>query len=235
MTGFFTGSGCGWWQLLLAAMLVLPGCAPTPVAPAGQAAYDHIPATDVTAPMDYLIGPLDRLRIDVFREPDLSLENTTVDTDGIVQLPLIGPLKVSGLTSSQASRLIEQRLSGRYLAQPSVSVVVAESSRRRVTVDGAVVQPGVYEMPGRISLVDAVALARGLGPTARASQAVVIRRVDGQRVAGVFDLNRIRSSVDPDPEIIAGDQVIVGSSTLRSVYRDMIASAGLLALVFRPF
>lgn len=222
--------------LIACVSVLLAGCVgPGPVLPGSQQAYESIPATDVTEPLDYLIGPLDTLNISVFREPDLSMEKSVVDSDGMIQVPLLGAVKASGQTASQLSRQLEALYARRYLKNPSINVVISESSRRRVTVDGAVVQPGVYEMPGRISLVDAVALAKGLGPTSKAQQVVVIRRYQGKRIGGVFDLSRIRAGIDPDPEVLAGDQVIVGTSSLKAVYRDLIASAALLALVFRRY
>lgn len=207
---------------------------PRSVLPSGQQAYEIVPVGDVLQARDYVIGPLDELRITVFREPDLSSERATVDSDGLVQLPLIGQVPASGLTSVQLARAIEQRLSERYLVDPRVTVAVTTSSRRRVTVDGAVGAPGVYEMPGRLSLIDAVALARGMSPIARSTQVAIVRRVDGKRVGGVFDLGRIRAGMDPDPEVIAGDQVIVGTSAIKSAYRDLLMAAPLLG-VLRPF
>jgi polysaccharide export outer membrane protein len=103
-----------------------------------------------------------------------------------------------------------------------------------VTVDGAVTQAGVYEMPGRITLVDAVALARGVSQTANSRQVAIVRRVNGQRIGGVFDLGRIQAGLEPDPEVLAGDQVIVGTSSIRAAYRDLLQAAPILS-VLRPF
>ena len=225
-------------RVLLAAVLALAlaACAggPKSALPAGAAAYEVVPDADVLEARDYLIGPLDELRITVFREPDLSVEKALVDSDGKVQMPLIGSVTASGQTASQLARTIEGVFARRYLVDPRVTVSVVESSRRRVTVDGAVGKPGVYEMPGRISLIDAIALAQGTNQVAQSDRVAVIRRVNGQRVGGLFDLGRIRAGLDRDPEIIAGDQVIVGTSTIKSLYRDLLLAAPLLA-VFRPF
>ena len=221
--------------VVAALVLLASACGdPRPVLPAGQSAYDIIPEGDVLQARDYVIGPLDQLCITVFREPELSVDEAMVDSDGLVQLPLIGQVPAAGLTSAQLSRSIETRFAERYLVDPKVTVAVATSSRRRVTVDGAVGTPGVYEMPGRISLIDAVALARGLSPVARSTQVAIVRRVDGKRVGGVFDLGRIRAGMDPDPEVIAGDQVLVGTSAIKSAYRDLLLSAPLIG-AFRPF
>lgn len=224
--------------LFLAALLALlaGACAsaPRPSLPTGASAYEVVPEGDVLQARDYLIGPLDELSISVFREPDLSVEKALVDSDGRVQVPLLGPVSASGLTASQFARAIEAGFAQRYLVDPRVSVAVVESSRRRVTVDGAVGKPGVYEMPGRISLIDAVALAQGLSQVAKSGEVAVIRRVGGQRVGGLFDLGRIRAGMDRDPEIIAGDQIIVGTSAIKSAYRDLLLASPLIG-AFRPF
>lgn len=221
--------------IVAALALLASACGdPRSVLPVGQRAYEIIPEGDVLQARDYVIGPLDELRITVFREPELSVELAAVDSDGLVQFPLIGLVPAAGLTSAQLSRAIEARLAERYLVDPKVTVAVATSSRRRVTVDGAVGTPGVYEMPGRISLIDAVALARGMSPVARSTQVAIVRRVGGQRAGGVFDLGRIRAGMDPDPEVIAGDQIIVGTSAIKSAYRDLLLAAPLLGAI-RPF
>lgn len=224
--------------LFLAALLALltGACAsaPRPSLPTGASAYEVVPEGDVLQARDYLIGPLDELSISVFREPDLSVEKALVDSDGRVQVPLLGPVSASGLTASQFARAIEAGFAQRYLVDPRVSVAVVESSRRRVTVDGAVGKPGVYEMPGRISLIDAIALAQGLSQIAKSGEVAVIRRVGGQRVGGLFDLGRIRAGMDPDPEVVAGDQIIVGTSAIKSAYRDLLLASPLIG-AFRPF
>jgi polysaccharide export outer membrane protein len=89
-------------------------------------------------------------------------------------------------------------------------------------------------MPGRISLIDALALAQGLSQVAKCGEVAVIRRVGGQRVGGPFDLGRIRAGMDPDPEVVAGDQIIVGTSAIKSAYRDLLLASPLIG-AFRPF
>lgn len=225
------------YRKLAAALLTLScaACGSQPsMLPSGQAAYAVAPEGDVLRARDYLIGPLDVLQISVFREPDLSVEKVPVDSDGNVQVPLIGPIAAAGLTSSQLARSLETKFGQRYLVDPRISVTIVESSRQRVTVDGAVGKAGVYEMPGRMSLIDAIALAQGLNQVAKSNEVAIIRRVDGKRVGGLFDVDRIRAGIDPDPEVIAGDQIIVGTSAIRQAWRDVLQAAPLLA-IFRPF
>ncbi|MBD3729204.1 MAG: polysaccharide biosynthesis/export family protein [Sphingomonadales bacterium] len=216
---------------ILALAGLLAGCStgPRPVLPSGQAAYELIPEGNVVAPRRQVIGPNDQLSINVFREPDLSVARAIVDNDGNIQVPLLGAVPAAGLTANEFARDLERRFGARYLVDPSVTVAITETSLRQVTVTGAVMQPGVFEMPSRISLVDAVALARGPSQVAKYNQVVVFRRVNGERVGGLFDLGRINAGIDPDIEILPGDQVIVGTDKLKQVYRDVLQTAPLFS------
>lgn len=218
------------------ALGLLAACStgPSPVLPAGSAAYDAIPEGNIFAPRRVEIGPSDRLAITVFREPDLSIDSAIVDPDGNIQVPLLGTVDAAGLTAAEFARDLERRFAARFLVDPSVTVELTEAAQKRVTVAGAVTQPGVYEIPGRISLVDAVSLARGPTNVAKYDQVVVFRRYNGERVGGIFDLGEIKAGIAPDIEILAGDQVIVGTDGLKVAYQDMLKAAPLLN-IFQTF
>ena len=204
-----------------------------PDLPSGAAAYDVVPVGDVIAPRRSDIGPNDQLSISVFREPDLSLERAIVDSNGEVQVPLLGSLQASGMTAAEFARKLEARFGARYLVNPSVTVAITQASLSRVTVTGAVKKPGVFDMPSRISLIDAVALAEGPTNVAKFRQVVVFRRVEGQRVGAIFDLGAIGAGAAPDIEILPGDQVIVGTDSMKQLYRDALTAAPLIN-IFRP-
>ena len=222
--------------LALASALAVAACSngPAPQLPAGEAAYELLPPGDVTAPRRSEIGPNDQISIIVFREPDRSLEKAFVDSDGAVQVPLLGSVQASGLTAAEFARQLERLYGARYLVDPSVTVSIVEASLQRVTVTGAVKKAGVFEMPSRISLIDAVALAEGPTNVAKYDQVVVFRRVGGERVGALFDLSQINAGNAPDIEILPGDQVIVGTDGLKQAYRDLLQAAPLIG-IFRPF
>lgn len=201
---------------------------PDPVLPAGSAAYDIIPQGNVFAPRRVEISPSDTVKITVFREPDLSLESAIVDPDGNIQVPLLGTVDAAGLTAAEFGRELERRFAARFLVDPSVTVSITKAALQQVTVAGAVTLPGVYPIPGRISLLDAVSLARGPTNVAKYDQVVVFRRVSGERVGGLFDLGAISAGISPDIELLAGDQIIVGTDGLKVAYRDALQAAPLL-------
>lgn len=189
---------------------------------------DDRPATD------YRIGAFDLINVTVFRVKDLSLENVQVDASGRILFPLIGSVEAAGRTTAQLSKDIADRLSTKYLQHPQVSVVVAESVTQKVTVEGSVVEAGVYELKGQTTLLQAVAMAKGPSPVAKLKRVAVFRRIDGQRAAAVFDIDAIRRGAMDDPEILGNDVVVVGISNVKGVFREMLSTLPALA-VFRVF
>lgn len=173
---------------------------------------------------DYRIGRSDKLKLTVFQVPDLSFDEIWVDAAGNLQLPLIGSVAAEGLTPSQLSAAITERLGERYLRDPQVTVTVIEAASQKVTVDGAVTKPGVYEMQGRTSLLQAVAMAEGPTRTANLRSVAVFRTVDERRMVAVFDLAAIRSGESPDPVILGDDVIVVDTSRLQSALRDVISA-----------
>jgi polysaccharide export outer membrane protein len=175
-----------------------------------------------------LIGPLDTISVNVFGVPELSRE-IQVDAGGRIAMPLIGTLDVVGKTAAELARDIETQFSGRYLRNPNVTVNIISSVSQVVTVDGQVVEPGLYPVTNQMTLLRAVASARGLTEFAKADDVVILRTVDGQRMAGLYNIGAIRRGVYDDPAIYANDIVVVGDSPQRRLFRDFVSLAPLLA------
>lgn len=219
----------------IALLLGVTACtSPRPLLPAGGAAYQVIPAPTSDALADYHIGALDELSITVFREPELSLEKLRVDAGGNLLFPLIGAVRAGGKTTEQLSREIATRLDARFVRNPQVTVTVTSSQSQRVTVEGSVTEPGVYEIGGNATLLEALARARSPTAVAKLNEVIVFRTVAGQRTGAVFDLRRIRAGLDADPRILGGDTVVVGFSQVKGTFRDFLSAAPLLS-IFRPF
>lgn len=215
----------------------LSGCASDKLAPSlsqGAAAYQAFPDTAANAPRDdYRIGPLDAIDVTVFDEPDLSTKGTIVDASGKVALPLIGSVVAAGKTASELSDEITKRLGENILVHPQVSVVVSASVSQKLTVEGEVTEPGVYEIKGPTSLLEAIAMAKGESQVAALRQVVVFRTINGQRFGAVFDVKSIRTGVAQDPQVHANDVVVVGLSPAKKIWHDIVTAAPLLN-VFRP-
>ena len=180
------------------------------------------PGVDTQAPRaGAAITPLDRLQVTVFREPDLSVEDVLVDEGGRVLLPLVGPLTAAGKSTEALASEITGKLR-QYIRNPEVSVSVKQAASRRVTVAGSVVQPGVYPLEGRTTLLQAVALAQGPSQVASLNQTLIFRTVNGQRTAARFDLDAIARGKDADPEVLPGDTIAIGSSKFKTAWRDIV-------------
>ena len=125
---------------------------------------------------EYRIGAQDRVRIDVF---GVEAFNGTfqVDAAGAIALPLLGPIEAAGRTPRELEARIEAQLRETYMKDPHVAVQVMEVLSHGVSVIGAVRRPGVYQIPGRTTLLEVLALAEGLNESAGSSIFVVRRTV----------------------------------------------------------
>jgi len=178
----------------------------------------------------YVIGPADKLTIRVFEVKDLSFDAEQVDASGYIMLPLVGKLQAAGKTSDQLEEEISQRLE-KYLQSPQVSVSIAESASQKVTVEGNVKNPGVYLVRGETSLMQAVAMAGGVDSEANMHKVAVIRLVDGVRKAAVVDYAAVKAGKAPDPLIQGNDDVVVGESTTKMVWANILRSLPIFSLM----
>lgn len=175
-----------------------------------------------------LIGPLDTIEVDVFNVPQLSRE-MQVDASGRISMPLVGTIDARGKTAGELARAIEDSLRGRYVRNPEVTINIKSSVSQVVTVDGEVTEPGLYPVTNQMTLMRVIASAKGLSEFAREEQVVILRTVDNQRMAGLYDLSAIRRGAYDDPPIYANDVVVVGDSPTRRLFRDVVSLAPLIA------
>lgn len=219
--------------VVIAALAGLCGaCASTSTLPTGTQAYQVLADTSAQAELgDYVIGPQDRVSVIVFREPDLSVAEAVVDPSGKLALPLLGMVPAGGKTADALAKQLENDLR-EYLRNPIVTVSV-NSITQKYTVEGSVGQAGVFDMRGRTTLLEAVAMARSPTQVADLDQIFVFRDINGVTHGARFDLRRIRTGVDPDPEIMAGDRVVVGLNALNDAWMLYFQRGGVLN-IFRP-
>lgn len=219
--------------LILSAGLGLSGCSSRlyDQLPRNEAAYAIVPPADPSAALaNYQIKPGDEISISVFQEPDLSVNKLPVDEGGHVQIPLIGDFAIANLTAAEASKAIEQRLAARFLRNPNVTVNILANVEQTVSVEGQVMKPGVFPITKETTLLSALAQAQSTNRIAKLDEIVIFRKVNGQRLAARFDLELIRAGRAPDPQILGGDVVMVGFSSAKAVYRDILTAAPLFNL-----
>ncbi|MFN2472681.1 MAG: polysaccharide biosynthesis/export family protein [Sphingomicrobium sp.] len=187
------------------------------------------------APLEatYRIAPMDTLSVKVFKMPDLS-GDYEVDLTGQISMPLIGNVMAADLTTAQLDETLKRRLGEKYLENPDVSVGIKSSTRRNVTIDGSVTHAGSFPIAGPTTLMQVVALAGGTGPDANPRRTAIFRQVGGKRQAAAFDLTAIRRGQEPDPQVYAGDIVIIDGSSTKAAQKQILNSLPILS-IFRPF
>jgi len=181
----------------------------------------------VVASSPYHIGPFDKLEVTVFNVPELS-GKFQADAAARLSLPLAGTIDAAGLTPAELAQAIDRRLRGKYVRNPQVTVNLQETTSQVYTVDGQVGQPGSYPALGNITLMRAVANAKGAGEFARLDDVVVFRSVNGRPMAALYNLGAIRRGITPDPKIYANDIVMVGDSKSRRMFQQFIQMFPLL-------
>ena len=188
----------------------------------------------VSSNQEYHIGPSDELEIEVFMVPDLSGVER-VDARGNINMPLIGSVRVAGLTQQQAEQLIAEKLGKDYLQNPQVNIDIIDYVSQQITILGSVKAPGVYPLKGRTTLLQAIALAGGPGPIANEEEIVVFRADKTGAVAGyIVNLEEIQEGKKKDPEIIGNDRIVVQESGSRSMIKGVTDTLrGFIG--FRPY
>jgi len=191
-----------------------------------------LPAPDrqdlVAADRPALIGPLDTIEVDVFGIPDLGRE-MQVDASGRIAMPLAGTIDARGKTAGELAGTIQDALRARYVRNPQVTVNIKSSVSQVVTVDGQVVEPGLYPVTNQMTLMRVIASAKGLSEFARQEDVVILRKVNGRKMAGLYDIGQIRRGAYDDPPIYANDVIVVGDSPQRRLFRDFVSLSPLLA------
>ena len=152
-----------------------------------------------------------------------------VDAGGRIAMPLIGAIDAGGKTAAELALDIEEQLSGRYVRNPNVTVNIVSSVSQVVTIDGQVVEPGLYPVTNQMTLLRAVASARSLSEFADEDDVVVLRTVQVNASQDYVISRRSAAVFYDDPPIYANDLVVVGDSPQRRLFRDFISVAPLLA------
>src|SRR5579871_4427505 len=109
--------------------------------------------TSVVPDADYKIGPQDVVRIDVWKEPEIS-RTTPVRPDGRISLPLLNDVQAAGLTPTQLANNISEGLK-KFITNPQVTVGVNEINSRRVYVTGEVLKPGAFPLQAGMTVLQA--------------------------------------------------------------------------------
>ena len=220
-------------SLLLA--LLLAGC--NSGGGVRNATADGLPAPDTTAASgayqgatDYRVGPQDLLSISVFGVQELT-KDVRVNSNGQISLPLIGGVMAGGRTIPELEAELATKYSAGYLQKPQVSVFVKEFTSQRVTLEGAIAKPGIYPITGKTTLLQAIALAGGIDDkTADLGGIVLMRQVNGKRMAAAYDLRQVRKGVVDDPLVYGDDIIVIEQSASKTALRRFIESLPVMGI-----
>ena len=195
---------------LAAALLCVPLAYPQDP-PAQKADSTPKPAA-VIAPIDdadYKIGPQDVLRIDVWKEPDIS-RTIPVRPDGKVSLPLLNDVQAAGLTAMQLAGSLRESLS-KYLTSPQVTVTVTEINSRRVYITGEVTHPGALPLLPNMTVLQGLSSAGGFTQFAKVKNIYVLRTEGGKQVKHPFNYKEVVKGNLAEQNILlqAGDVIVV--------------------------
>ncbi len=163
----------------------------------------------------YILSPNDQVQIEVFQEDELRT-TALITSEGTIAVPLVGTVKISGMSQSQARDRIAQLLKADYLVNPQVSLSVVRFSRKRFIVLGQVQRPGTYDLPDqeKIDLVEAIAMAGGYTNKANPAKITIKRRANGGEQIFRVDAKKLakQSTGDSSFSILQGDTITVAES-----------------------
>lgn len=185
-------------------------------AEAAEAMLFDKPAMEVR---DVRLGPGDEITVTVFRNSDLD-RRLEVPNTGVISMPLVGDISVSGKSPADLRRELTERLD-QFIVDPYVNVEVAVRRSQRVIVLGEVRNPGVFTLDRSITALEAVGLAGGF--LLSGSQSVVYhhRLVEGEAVQRKLNLKALQREGDfsQNPQVLAGDIIYVPPTTFAELDR----------------
>ena len=170
-----------------------------------------VQATEVPPPAldDTTLGPGDALTVRVYGEEEMTGSHQ-VAPDGTINFPLLGALHVNGLEPTEVAEKIQTELRTRDLMRsPHVSVYVDEYASKRVSVVGAVTNPGTFPLEPGMTVVQAISMAGGFSSLADRDGTVVTRRIDKEIIRYRVPVLRVSKGQAEDIEVAAGDIIFV--------------------------
>lgn len=228
-------AGAAWAQTPVAPIQVQPlqsqvvqtpvNAVPTAAAASasGQAAPGATPSNPLaTINADYRLAPNDLLEFDIFGIPDIK-RDVRINASGLVSLPLVGPVMIAGMTAQEAETFIAAKYAEKYLQDPQVSLFIKEFTTQRITIEGAVLKPGIYPVTGQLTLLRALALAGGYAQYADLKSIMLYRILPGgKRESYKYDLDQVRGGEVEDPDIRSDDVIVVKRDSSRTALRDSL-------------
>src|SRR5271170_7297296 len=202
---------CG--TLMLASWMVFSAgpahAAQTPDTGKGDSGVNQAVARTAAPVEEYRIGAQDVLRIDVWKEAELT-RTVPVRPDGKISLPLLNDVQAAGLTPSELSKVISEGLK-KFINSPQVTVTVSEINSRRVYVTGEVAHAGAFPLLPNMTVLQALSSSGGFTQFAKTKAIYVLRSEDGKQVKHPFNYKEVLAGRKQEENIALepGDVIVV--------------------------
>jgi polysaccharide export outer membrane protein len=224
----------GWWLLVLATALL--GIAQTPITDENTVQPNVLHSSSIpkvsnptpgnAIPTDVLVSSGDLLAVSVLGAPDYRYD-VRVSSSGDISLPMVGSIRVAGLTTPQAEAAIAHALEKQgFFNEPRVSVFVKEYSTSGTSVLGEVQHPGIYPLLGHRTLLDALSAAGGTTP--RAGKSATITHRDHPEAAETIMLSSPDGQKMTNVSVLPGDTIVVSKAGIVYVVGDVKEPTGII-------
>jgi len=168
-------------------------------------------ASPAAAPADdsYKIGDQDVLKIDVWKEPDITRQ-VTVRPDGKISLPLLDDIQATGYTPLELAKIIREGLK-KFINEPEVTVTVTEINSRRIYVTGEVMHAGAMTLLPNMTVLQALSSSGGFTQFANTKKIYILRMENGKQMRIPVNYRDVVSGRKPEENILlqAGDTIVV--------------------------
>jgi polysaccharide export outer membrane protein len=182
------------------------------------------PASAPASQTEYRLGAGDAIRIAVYQNVDLSLE-TRLSDNGVISYPLLGAVRLGGLTVGEGERAIAEGLKkGDFVKNPQVTIILVQVRGNQVSVLGQVNRPGRYPLElAQTRLSDVLALAGGVAPNVGSDVVTVVGTREGKPFRKLVDLPTVFSTEQRSDDIVlqGNDAVFVDRAPAIYIYGEV--------------
>lgn len=177
---------------------------------------EEIPSAEIA---EYILGFGDGLEISMFRHPEMN-RKTKILPDGKIHYPLVGEIQAEGLSVSQLRDVLREKLL-KYFVDPQIDINVTSTGSQKILVLGEVKRPGVYQLEGPKTVIEAVSEAGGLTLDAKERNVMLIRGAPSNPQPRILDIEAALTRTDMTQNVALQklDIVYVPSTTIANVQR----------------
>ena len=165
-------------------------------------------AYSMDLPEGYRIGAGDILKIDVWKEPEASVDAVVVRADGKISLPLLKEVEIAGLAPPEAEKLLAKKFA-KFLVSADVTVIVKAVNSWKVYLVGAVRNVGPIPLVSRMTVLQAIALAGGVNDYAKRKKIYILRTVHGRQMRLPFNYEAVIKGEQIEQNIVVEPEDII--------------------------